>query len=85
MATPEFGETIYSLALVYQHLGKFTEADRNFAYSGTIREKTLGLISPEVAETLEAHAVLLRQMGRDSDAKKKEREAVAIRAHVAKK
>jgi hypothetical protein len=50
-----------------------------------IRESSFGLMSPELAETLEAHAALLHQMGRDAEAKAKERMALSIRAHAPKK
>lgn len=83
--TAEFGEAANSLALVYQHLGQYKEADRYFTYAAKIREVTLGITSPALAETLEAHALLLRQLGRDGEAKQKERMAAAIRAHTGSK
>jgi tetratricopeptide (TPR) repeat protein len=83
--TAEFGEAANSLALVYQHVGQYKEADRYFTYAAKIREITLGITSPALAETLEAHALLLRQLGRDSEARQKERMAAAIRAHAGSK
>jgi tetratricopeptide (TPR) repeat protein len=83
--TVEFGDAANSLALVYEHLGEYKEADRYFTYAAKIREITLGITSPALAETLEAHAVLLHQLGRDGEAKQKERMAASIRAHAAKK
>ena len=83
--TGEFGEAANSLALVYQHVGEYKEADRYFTFAAKIREVTLGIMSPALADTLEAHALLLHQLGRDSEAKDKERMAASIRAHAAKK
>ncbi len=83
--TAEFGEAANSLATVYQHLGQYKEADRYFTYAAKIREVTLGITSPALADTLEAHALLLRQLGRDGEAKQKERMAAAIRAHTGSK
>jgi tetratricopeptide (TPR) repeat protein len=83
--TPGFGEVANSLALVYQYLGKTTAADRYFTLAEKVREKSLGLLSPELAETLEAHAALLRQLGRAAEAKPKERMAAAIRSHAGKR
>jgi tetratricopeptide (TPR) repeat protein len=83
--TAEFGEAANSLAMVYQHVGKYAEADRYFTYAAKIREITLGITSPALADTLEAHASLLHQLGRDQEAKQKERMAAAIRAHSGRK
>ena len=83
--TAEFGEAANSLALVYEHLGQYKEADRYFNYAAKIREITLGLTSPALAETLEAHAVLLHQLGRDAEAKQLEHLAASIRARSARK
>jgi len=85
VGTPEFGETANSLALVYEHLGKYTEADRYFTSAAKIREHSLGIQSPELADTLEAHAVLLHQLGRDAEAKDLEKMAATIRAHAGRK
>jgi tetratricopeptide (TPR) repeat protein len=83
--TAEFGEAANSLAMVYQNLAKYQEADRYFTYAAKIREITLGITSPALADTLEAHALLLRQLGRESEAKQREHMAAAIRAHNGKK
>jgi len=85
VGTAEFGEAANSLALVYQHLGQYKEADRYFTYAAKIREIALGIMSPALADTLEAHALLLHQLGRDAEAKQKERMASAIRARTGKK
>ena len=85
IGTAEFGEAANSLALVYQHLGKYSAADSYFRLAGKIRELFLGITSPELADTLEAYASLLHQLGRDAEAKQKERLAAAIRARAGKK
>ncbi len=84
VGTAAFGEVANSLALVYQHLGKYKEADRYFTYAAKIREQFLGIQSPALAETLEAHAALLRQLGREAEARKKEQLAAAIRRSARK-
>lgn len=83
--TAEFGDAANSLALVYQRLGQYKQADLYFNYAAKIREITLGIMSPQLADTLEAYALLLRQLGRDGEASDKQRMAAAIRAHAAKK
>lgn len=83
--TAGFGEAANSLALVYQHLGNYKEADRYFSYAAKIREITLGITSPQLADTLEAYALLLHRMGRDAEAKQKERMAAAIRGRGERK
>jgi tetratricopeptide (TPR) repeat protein len=83
--TAEFGDAANSLALVYQNLGEYKEADRYFTYAAKIREITLGITSPALADTLEAHALLLHQLGRNDEAKQKERMAAAIRARTGRK
>ncbi len=45
-----------------------------------IRENALGPEHPDVAQTLENYAALLRQTGRSADATKMEARAKAIRA-----
>jgi len=85
IASPEFGEAANNLALVYQFVGKYTDADRYFTYAEKIRENTLGILSPELADTLEAHAVLLHQLGRERESKDKTALAARIRSHIAKK
>jgi tetratricopeptide (TPR) repeat protein len=84
IGTAEFGDAANSLAIVYQRLGKTADAERYFVYAEKIREKVLGISSMQFAETLEAHAALLRQLGHDKEAQQKERLAAAIRAHAKK-
>ncbi len=86
VVTPEFGEAANSLAIVYQHLGKYSLADSYFKYPEIILERSPeGILNPQLADALEAHAAVLRQLGREEEAKKKEKLASAIRAHTGRK
>lgn len=85
VGTAEFGEAANSLAIVYQFTGKYAEADLYFNYAETIRVTSLGFLSPEFAATLEAHAILLHQLGQDKEAKDKEKLAAQIRSHTSRK
>ncbi len=79
MVNAEFGDAENSLALVYEKEGKYALADGAFKMAEKVRERTQGVWSPALADTLEAHATLLREMGRDIDAEKDARLAGAIR------
>jgi tetratricopeptide (TPR) repeat protein len=76
---PELAEALYNLALVYEHQGKYALADPRLKMAEKIRELTSGIASPEFAEVLEAHAALLRLMGRDADAGKDDALAASVR------
>lgn len=78
---PNLAEALYNLGLVYEREGKFALADTRLKLAEKIREVTFGVTSPEFAEALEAHAALLKQMGRDKDAAHDEAMAAAIRRH----
>jgi len=47
-----------------------------------IRENTAGVTSAQFADALEAHAALLRMMGRGQDAEKDESMAGAVRRYL---
>jgi tetratricopeptide (TPR) repeat protein len=79
LLSPEFGEAENSLALVYLKEGKYALADTAFKLAEKNRERALGITSPLFADTLEAHASMLRAMGRDAEAAKNETMANAIR------
>jgi tetratricopeptide (TPR) repeat protein len=81
----DFGEAIYRLAQLYVEEGKYALADSRFKLSEKIRESTQGLTSPQLAQTLEEHAALLRSMGRTKDADKLSGLAAAIRRNQSKK
>ena len=75
----DFGEAENSLGFVYHHEGKYALADGSFKMAERIRERSKGITSPELAETLEGHATLLREMGRDLEADKDAKIAASIR------
>jgi tetratricopeptide (TPR) repeat protein len=79
LQNPEFADALYSLAEVYVGEGKYALADSRFTLAEKIRENTLGITSPLLAQTMEDHAALLKQMGRDKDAAGLETMAAAIR------
>ncbi len=76
----ELSDALYNLALVYEHQGKYALADPRLKLAEKIRELTYGVTSPEFAEALEAHAALLKLMGRDQEAKRDETMAAAVRS-----
>jgi tetratricopeptide (TPR) repeat protein len=68
MQNPLLADALYSLALTYKGEGNYALAEPRFTLAEKIRENTLGLTSPLLAQTMEDHAELLKQMGRDKDA-----------------
>jgi hypothetical protein len=48
--------------------GKFSAAEPRLKIAETIREKTLGITSPLLAQTMEDHAAVLKELGRDKEA-----------------
>jgi tetratricopeptide (TPR) repeat protein len=75
----DFGEAEYSLALVYEKEGKYALADSAFRIAEKIREHSQGITSAALAEALEAHAALLKEMGKEPEAAKDQKIALAIR------
>ncbi len=80
----DLADALYNLALVYEHQGKYALADPRLKLAEKIRELTFGVTSPEFAEVLEAHAALLKLMGRDQEAQRDEAMAMAVRNHGSK-
>jgi hypothetical protein len=68
------------LAELYGHIRRYAEAEPLFKRALVIREKTLGLEHPNLVTSLEAYALLLRDMGRPDEASMLESPARAIRA-----
>jgi tetratricopeptide (TPR) repeat protein len=64
----ELAAALHSLALTLQGQGKYALAEPRFSLAEKIEENTLGITSPELAQTLEDHAALLKQLGRDKEA-----------------
>ncbi len=68
--TPQFAEALHSLAMTYAGEAKYGLADPRFTLAEKIREKTLGLMSPVLAQTFEEHASVLKAMGRGREAER---------------
>ncbi len=75
----DVADALYSLALVYAGEGKFSQAEPRFKLVEKIREKTAGITSPLLAQTLEDHAAMLKSERRDTEAGKLLTMASAIR------
>ncbi len=60
--------------------GRYAEAEPLFQRALAIDEKALGPEHPDVAQSLENYAALLRQTARADEAKRMEARAKAIRA-----
>jgi tetratricopeptide (TPR) repeat protein len=75
----DLADALYSLSLTLIDEGKFAAAEPRLRIAEKIREKTLGLTNPLVAQTMEDHAAVLKQLGRDTEAGKLTDIAAAIR------
>ncbi|MES1260612.1 MAG: tetratricopeptide repeat protein [Acidobacteriota bacterium] len=75
----ELGDALLSLAIVYDNQGKYALADPRFRLAEKIREKTLGIMSPGLADVLEIHSAMLKKMGREVESAKDAALAAAIR------
>ncbi|HEX4273953.1 MAG TPA: tetratricopeptide repeat protein [Bryobacteraceae bacterium] len=80
----EVADALYSLAVVYVAEGKASAAEPRFKLVEQIREKTAGITSPLLAQTMEEHAAVLKSLGRDDEAAKLSRVAEAIKKSEAK-
>lgn len=80
-----FGDAVYRLALIYAKEGKYGLADPHFKLAEKIREKTLGIMSSELADVLESHAAMLKSLSRDKEAARDATLAAAIRRHQPRK
>jgi len=69
-----------NLALVYQDLGKYEDAEQVFKRAVEITERGFGPDALEVANCLDLYAELLTKMKRTDDAREKKVRASAIRA-----
>jgi tetratricopeptide (TPR) repeat protein len=79
VASNELADAQYSLALAFMAEGKFSAAEPRLRLVEKIREKTLGITSPVLAQTMEEHATVLRQLGHDKEAARLSTFAAAIR------
>jgi tetratricopeptide (TPR) repeat protein len=75
----ELADALYSLALTLIGEGKFSAAEPRLAIAERIREKTLGITNALLARTMEDHAAVLKELGRDKQAEKLTTIAAAIR------
>ncbi len=66
--------------MLYYAQGNYTEAEPLYQRALAIREKALGPEHPQVAQSLENYAALLRKLVREAEAGKMEARAQAIRA-----
>ncbi len=72
--------SLNNLAALYPALGRYGEAEPLHQRSLAIYEKALGPEHPDVAQSMENYADLLRETGRGAEAAKMEARAKAIRA-----
>ncbi len=72
--------SLNNLALLYKAQGNYAEAEPLYRRSLAIWEKALGPEHPDVVQSLENYAALLRETGRADEAAEMEVRAKAIRA-----
>ncbi|HEX4133175.1 MAG TPA: tetratricopeptide repeat protein [Bryobacteraceae bacterium] len=72
-------DALHSLALTLIQEGKFSAAEPRLKIAEQIRERTLGITSPILAQTMEDHISVLRELGRYKDAERLTTMAAAIR------
>jgi tetratricopeptide (TPR) repeat protein len=79
MRNNDLADAMNSLALTFMAQGKFALADPRFTLAEKIRESTLGITSPVLAQSFENHAIVLHQLGKDREAERLTTMAAAIR------
>jgi tetratricopeptide (TPR) repeat protein len=72
-------DALHSLSLTLIAEGKFSAAEPRLKLVEKIREKTLGITSPLLAQTMEDHASVLKELGRAKEAERLTIIAAAIR------
>ncbi len=77
---PRLPESVNNLAVLYQVIGQYAEAEPLYQRALAIWEKALGPEHLNVATSLENYANLLRKTGREEEAAELETRAQAIRA-----
>jgi tetratricopeptide (TPR) repeat protein len=80
----ELADALNSLALAYAGERKYALAETRFKLVEKIRENKLGLTSPLLAQAMEDHAAVLREMGRSKDAERLSMLSAAIRRNEKK-
>ncbi len=76
--------SLNNLAVLYKAQGRYAEAEPLYQRALVIWEKAPGPEHPNVAQSLENYAALLRKTGRSDEATKMEARAKAIRAKHAR-
>ncbi len=76
--------SLNNLALVYDDQGRYAEAEPLYQRALPIFEKALGPEHPDVAQSLENYAALLRETEREDKAEEMEARAMAIRVKHAR-
>jgi len=76
---PRLTVTLNNLAGLYWDRGNYGAAEPLYERSLAIREKALDPDHPDVAQSLENYAALMRKTGHDDEAVKLERRAATIR------
>ena len=74
--------SIADLASLYRAQSRFAQAEPLHQWALTLQRKALGPDHPEVAESLEEYAALLKQTNREAEAAGLEAQARAIRAKL---
>jgi tetratricopeptide (TPR) repeat protein len=72
-------DALHSLSLTLIAEGKFSAAEPRLKLAEKIREKALGITSPLLAQTMEDHASVLKELGRPKEAERLTAIAAAIR------
>jgi hypothetical protein len=80
----ELGDAVQSLARVFAAEGKASAAEARYKLLEKIRENTVGITSPLLAEAMEEHAVILKSLARELEADKLTTMAAAIRKSQSK-
>jgi len=75
--------TLVDLASLYRAQSRFAQAEPLYQWALTLQRKALGPDHPEVADSLEEYAALLKQINREPEAAEMEAQARAIRAKTA--
>jgi hypothetical protein len=72
-----------SLDTLYRMQSRYAQAEPLYQWALTLQRKALGPDHPEVAESLDEYAALLKQINREPEAAEMEAQARAIRAKAA--
>jgi tetratricopeptide (TPR) repeat protein len=65
---PDLADALHSLALTMVGEGKFSAAEPRLRIAERIRERAFGITSVLLAQTMEDHVLVLKELGRDKEA-----------------